>query len=290
MITRKSSLPVLLGLTLVLTACDQPKTTGPGYQSAVPGKAVVTVDGTSISEPVFESFAAAQGLSPATAENREARQKLAEQLTDLELLAQDAARQKLDQDPEMASSLLAQYYTTMAGLAVQHYTTDHPLTEEQIQAAYADWVNTLPKTEYHARHILVKDEATAQAILEKLDQGADFAELAAEHSLDPSKSEGGDLGWFTPDHMVEPFSAAVIALKAGETAEAPVQTDFGWHVVRLDETREAEIPKLDEARDTVTNHANNKQIEDYLAELRKNAKVKVDKKIIAGDKPVESKT
>ena len=280
MIIRKTSLPLALGLALTLAACDRPSSQSPGFQNAVPGKAVITVSGVEISTPIFESFAAAQGLSPATAENRDARRKLAEQLADLELLAQDAVRQKLMQDPEMVSSLLAQYYTTLAGAAVQEYTRAHPLDEEAIQKAYEDWVATLPKTEYRARHILVKEEATARTILEKLDQGEDFAKLAAEYSLDPSKGDGGDLGWFTPEQMVAPFADAVTALKPGETANVPVQTDFGWHVVKLEETRDAPVPKLEEARDAVTNHANNKQIEAYLAELRKKATIKVDEKII----------
>ena len=290
MIVRKLSLPAAIGLALALTACERPESAGPGFQDAAPGMAVITVNGTAISAPVFESFATAQGLSPATAENTEARQKLAKQLTDLELLAQDATRQKLDKDPELASSLLAQYYTTLAGAAVQHYTKDHPLSEEKIKAAYDDWAKDLPTTEYHARHILVKDEATAQSILDQLATGGDFAKLAAEFSMDPSKDTGGDLGWFTPDQMVEPFAKAVTALKAGETAQTPVQTDFGWHVVRLEETRPVAVPKLEESRDAVTNHANNKLVEDYLAELRKQAKIKTDEKIINGDKPADQKT
>jgi hypothetical protein len=87
MIIRKTSLPLALGLALTLAACDRPSSQGPGFQHAVPGKAVITVSGVEISEPIFESFAAAQGLSPATAENREARRKLADQLADLELLS-----------------------------------------------------------------------------------------------------------------------------------------------------------------------------------------------------------
>jgi peptidyl-prolyl cis-trans isomerase C len=291
MIARKLSLPVTLSLVLALAACERPeKAHSPGFQNAVPGVAAITVNGTDISAPIFESFAAAQGLSPASPENNEARHKLAKQLTDLELLAQDASRQKLDQDPELASSLLAQYYTTLAGASVQQYTKDHPLTEEQNQAAYEEWTKDLPTTEYHARHILVKDQATAQSILDKLATGGDFSKLAAEFSMDPSKGNGGDLGWFTPDQMVEPFAKAVTALKAGETAQTPVQTDFGWHVVRLEETRPVAVPKLEESRDAVTNHANNKLVENHLAELRKQAKIKTDEKIINGDKPAEKKT
>jgi len=172
---------------------------------------------------------------------------------------------------------------------VQQYTKDHPLSEEQIKAAYEEWAKDLPTTEYHARHILVKDEATAKSILEQLAAGGDFAKLAAEFSMDPSKDTGGDLGWFTPDQMVEPFAKAVTALKAGETAQTPVQTDFGWHVVRLEETRPVAVPQLEEARDAVTNHANNKLVENHLAELRKQAKIKIDEKIITGDKPADQK-
>ncbi len=290
MIARKLSLPLTLGLALALSACDRSENAGPGFQNAAPGPAVITVNGTALSAPVFESFASAQGLSPATPENREAREQLAKQLTDLELLAQDATRQELDKEPELASTLLAQYYTTLAGAAVQHYTKEHPLSEEQIKAAYEEWAKDLPTTEYHARHILVKDETTAQSILDKLDADEDFAKLAAEFSMDPSKDTGGDLGWFTPDQMVKPFADAVTALKAGETAQKPVKTDFGWHVVRLEETRPVAVPKLEESRDAATNHANNKLVENYLDDLREKAKIKTDEKIINGAKPADQET
>lgn len=122
------------------------------------------------------------------------------------------------------------------------------VTEEAVRAAYdARVAGFEPATEYSAAHILVEAEEEAQAIVEELDAGADFAELAAERSIGPSGPRGGDLGWFGAGMMVAPFQEAVEALEPGEVS-APVQTQFGWHVIRLNETRETAAPPIEQLR------------------------------------------
>ncbi|MGI1662125.1 peptidylprolyl isomerase [Palleronia sp. KMU-117] len=124
-------------------------------------------------------------------------------------------------------------------------------TEEAIQAAYdATFAEAGGETEYNAAHILVETEDEAKAIVEELAAGADFATLAQERSVGPSGPNGGDLGWFGAGMMVEPFEAAVFALQPGEIS-APVQTQFGWHVIQLRETRQTEAPALEEVRDQI---------------------------------------
>lgn len=128
---------------------------------------------------------------------------------------------------------------------------DAELTEEAIQAAYdARFADAEPGTEFNAAHILVETEEEAAAIKAELDGGADFAELAQEKSTGPSGPNGGDLGWFGPGMMVPAFEEAVMALEPGAVS-GPVETQFGWHVIRLNETRNAEVPALDDVRDEI---------------------------------------
>ena len=142
------------------------------------------------------------------------------------------------------------------------------LTDEALQAAYdARYADTTPSEEYNASHILVETEEEAKAIKEELDAGADFAALARERSTGPSGPNGGSLGWFGPGAMVPSFEAAVIALEVGEVSD-PVQTQFGWHVVTLNETRTADLPALDDVRAELEQQLREEALEARVADLR----------------------
>ena len=131
------------------------------------------------------------------------------------------------------------------------------------------------KTEYKARHILVKTEDEAKNVIAQLDKGADFAKLAKEKSIGPSGKEGGDLGWFSPDNMVKPFADAAAALKVGTYSKTPVHTQFGWHVIKLEDTRPVSPPSFDELKNQLMNSWRNKMISAYLDRLRSEANVKI---------------
>jgi peptidyl-prolyl cis-trans isomerase C len=148
------------------------------------------------------------------------------------------------------------------------------VTDEAIQAAYDESYGTeAPGTEYNAAHILVETEAEAQAIVAELEGGADFATIARERSKDPgSGAQGGDLGWFGPGMMVEPFEQAVVALEPGAVS-APVETQFGWHVIRLNETRPVPVPTLEEVRDQIAGELEQAAIEAAIAELQESADI-----------------
>ena len=120
----------------------------------------------------------------------------------------------------------------------EKYLKDKKATEQELRAEYETQVAAMPRLEYHARHILVATEQFADKLVAELDKGAKFEDLAKRESMDSSKDNGGDLGWFTPDRMVKPFADAVVALKPGEFTHTPVQTQFGWHVIKLEETRD----------------------------------------------------
>jgi len=126
--------------------------------------------------------------------------------------------------------------------------SSEPVSDEALQAAYdAEYGNMEAQPEFNASHILVETEEEAQALIEALDDGADFAELAQEKSTGPSGPNGGQLGWFGPGMMVPEFENAVAGMEPGEVS-APVQTQFGWHVIKLNETRDQDVPELDEVK------------------------------------------
>lgn len=160
----------------------------------------------------------------------------------------------------------------LAGVAVTK-AADAAVTDEALQAAYdAKFKDAEPGQEYHAAHILVDSKEKAEELKTQIDGGADFAVLAKENSSDGAAANGGDLGWFGTGMMVKPFEDAVVAMQAGEVSE-PVETQFGWHLVKLFETRAAKIPSLDEMRDELTAELQQMAVEARIAELTTDAAV-----------------
>lgn len=130
--------------------------------------------------------------------------------------------------------------------------------------------------EYNARHILVKTEAEANDILAQVKKGTDFAKLAKEKSLDPgSKEKGGDLGWFSPAGMVKPFSDAVMELKKGEVVAAPIQTQFGWHVIKMVDTRATQVPAYDKVKEGLERTLQQRKLEKMMLGLKDKAKIEL---------------
>lgn len=150
---------------------------------------------------------------------------------------------------------------------------DDAMTDEAIQAAYDElYGNTEPETEYNASHILVETEEEAAALVTDLEGGADFAELAMEKSTGPSGPRGGELGWFGTGAMVPPFEEAVVALEVGAIS-APVQTQFGWHVIKLNETRIKDAPALNEVRNQLRENVQAAAIESRIDALTEAAEI-----------------
>ena len=178
--------------------------------------------------------------------------------------------------------------TLLASEMVQQ-TADGAVTDEALQAVYdANYGEAEPTPEFNASHILVETEEEAQTLLEDLDGGADFAELAMEKSTGPSGPSGGELGWFGPGQMVPTFDEAVQAMNAGDVA-GPVQTDFGWHVIKLNDTRQKDAPSLDDVRaqlvEQVQQEAVAKLVADTTAaaEIVKDAADGIDASLIRND-------
>ncbi len=147
------------------------------------------------------------------------------------------------------------------------------VSDEALQKLYDEkFAKVAPSKEYHARHILVATEDEAKAIKADLDKGSDFNQLASEKSSDSSAKNGGDLGWFGLGMMVKPFEDAVVALEPGKISD-PVKSDFGWHIIKLDEVRDAVPPKLEEVRDELAGELQQKAVEAKVTELTGAAKI-----------------
>lgn len=161
----------------------------------------------------------------------------------------------------------------LAGIVLSK-VADAAVTDAALQTLYDQtYAKAEPATEYHAAHILVASEDEAKAVKAEIDGGADFAAIASEKSSDPgSAANGGDLGWFGTGMMVQPFETAVIAMAPG-TVSDPVQTDFGWHVIRLIETRPAAVPAFEEVREQLAGDLRQQAVEAKVKEVTDAAKV-----------------
>jgi peptidyl-prolyl cis-trans isomerase C len=158
--------------------------------------------------------------------------------------------------------------------AVQaNYLKDKTPTEAELRAEYETQVAQMPKTEYRARHILVQTEEFAKVAIDRINKGAKFDDIARRDSLDGSKERGGDLGWFTPQTMVKPFADAVMTLKKGQMTQTPVQSQFGWHVIKLEDSRDVQPPPFEQVKDQLGNVVLAKKFKTYADDLKKTAKI-----------------
>lgn len=202
--------------------------------------------------------------------------ELLEERISLELLRQEAIRRGLDRDAETRRILRLVETNLLASLLLERLTRELEISREDIRAEYERQIEAMRGTEYRARHILVEKEGNARNLLARLDEGADFAELAEAHSLDPgSGARGGELDWFVPQQMVPAFSEAAAALQPGETTDQPVRSQFGWHIIRLEETHAARVPELKAVRAELVEILENRAIQEYLEDLRTQARIEI---------------
>jgi peptidyl-prolyl cis-trans isomerase C len=196
-------------------------------------------------------------------------QGMLDQLIQQQVLA-DAARADLPRADALGLENEQRAY--LAGRMIDR-AANAPLGEDAVQALYDETFGAAePETEWNASHILVETEEEAQALIDRLDEGADFAELAREESTGPSGPSGGALGWFGTGMMVPAFEEAVQGLEPGEVS-APVQTQFGWHVVRLNETRTADAPPLEQVRPQLEQQLQSQAVDAELERLTDEAEI-----------------
>ncbi len=262
----------LLLLPLAALAACQPKTAGIAASDNSPP--VASVNGASITRNFYDFYikGITGGKSP-TDLTAEQRGLALDNLIRAQVVAEQAVKEGLDKGGDAAYMLQLARLNVLEQAVQERYLKDRQPTEQELRAEYETQLAAMPKTEYHARHILVATEPFAQKIIERLDKGEKFDALAKSESMDSSKNNGGDLGWFTPGRMVPEFAGAVIALKPGEYTHKPVHTQYGWHVIQLLETREVTPPPFDQVRQRLVQVVQGKKFKLYQDELLRNAKV-----------------
>lgn len=227
-----------------------------------------TVNGVDVDSTVLDIYAESRLQKPAAEATAEERAVLKDELTDIYLLTTQERAKELAKTPEVAAQLELQKRGTLAQAAAQDFMERNQPTEDEVRAEYARQVELAPPLQFKARHILVETQSAANDLIKELDEGADFEELAKASSTGPSGPSGGDLGWFSPNQMVPPFSEAVSELEDGAYTKEPVQTQFGWHVILREDSRESEAPTLESVQDTIKQQISQRKLQEHLAQLR----------------------
>ncbi|WP_033067904.1 peptidylprolyl isomerase [Thalassospira australica] len=247
---------------------------------------VMAQDATPAEDPVL---ATVNGEEILESEVRATQQGLPQQYRQLpfEMLKADLLTREINQrllikagneagleDDEEVTQILEELKDRLVAETYRQRAFDEATTEDAIKAKYDAFLETNePEAQVHARHILLENEEDAIAIIAELDDGADFAELAKEKSTGPSGPNGGDLGFFSRGEMVAPFAEAAFSMDAGSYSEAPVQTQFGWHVIMVEEVKEGVQPSLEEVRGQLVSEIQSETYEAMLADLRENAEI-----------------
>jgi len=274
---------LLLGAAIALgtTACTKPaedaaKPASPTSATAATEKAsptLVTVNGKAITAQLLDTFLQAVTGKPAAEATPEQRDALLEQLVNMTLAAQAAEKDGQADSPDVKARLDLLHTQILAEAASEKYVKSHPVSDDEVKAAYDSEVANMPK-EYKARHILVETKEAADTVIKELQAGGDFAKIAKAKSKDPgSAAKGGDLGWFSAQTMVKPFSEALAKLEKGKTTTEPVQTQYGYHVIQLEDVRSPSAPAFEEVKEQVKMFAQRKKLQAYLDDLRKTAKI-----------------
>lgn len=284
----KKSLPVvvLILVAAALAGCNKKQenaqtNAGASSSSAPSAKSgvVALVNGQPITQQMFDAFARERQGQQSAGNPQQERSAIIDTLVNLRLLAQEAVKQGLDKNPEMVAEMKNDRISLLARAVIQQQLKDHPLTDESLKKEYDARIQKMSMKEYKARHILTTTETEAQAVIAQLNKGANFATLAKEKSIDTSSAQnGGELGWFSPDQMVKPFAEAVEKLKKGSYTQTPVHTQYGWHVILLQDVRAVQPPPFDEVKDQVRSIMQNRIIGEYIDGLRKKAKIQIEQK------------
>ena len=267
-------LPVLL---FALYGCNQPQSTDQAATApAAPvpeGPVIATVNGAPIMKSVLDIYGAQRKAKQGEGEQID-DQEILNEVISLELMRQEGVSKGLETSPTIVATLDQQTRTLLAGAAIRDYVQKNPVTDEQAREVYDKEIGK-PGTEYNARHILVKTREEADEVIHELDKGGDFSALAREKSTDTSASEGGDLGWFSTAQMVQPFADAVAGLEKGSYTREAVQTQFGWHVILLEDTRESTPPAFDDIKDRLKVLVANQQLQQHIQQVREAANIEI---------------
>ncbi|MBL0418824.1 peptidylprolyl isomerase [Ramlibacter sp. AW1] len=234
---------------------------------------IAVINGKPVPKARADALAAqvARSGRPVTPEMAE---QIKEEVIAREIFMQEAQRRGLDASDDFKSQMELARQTLLIRELLSDVQKNNPVTDAEVQAEYDKFVAANAGKEYRARHILVPTEAEAKTIIANLKKGAKFEDIAKKQSKDPgSGAQGGDLDWASANSYVPEFSEALTKLKKGELTQAPVKTQFGWHVIRLDDVRDAQLPKLEEVKPQIAQQLQQQKLMKFQDELRAKARI-----------------
>jgi peptidyl-prolyl cis-trans isomerase C len=236
-------------------------------------KSAALVNGVSIPQARIDlrvKAAEAQGQP----DSPDLRKAIRDDMINLEVMAQEAGKLGLDKNSDVVQQVELAKQSVLVGAFVQDYARKHPISEDQLQQEYNKLKTKLGDKEFNARHILVETEAEAKDIIAQLGKKGKFDKLAAEKSKDAGSAErGGSLGWAVPGNFVPPFANALLNLKKGDYTKEAVQSQFGWHVIKLDDVRDLKVPPFEELKPQLQQRLQQQSIQKAISELRATAKI-----------------
>lgn len=235
-------------------------------------KAAALVNGVAIPQARID-FQVKGVVAQGQPDSPDLRKAIKEKMIEVELIVQEASRLGLDKNSDVSQQIEISRRTVLASAFIEDFVKNHPISEDQLHQEYDKLKAKLGDKEYNARHILVATEDEAKAIIAQLGKKVKFEKLAAK-SLDAgSAKQGGSLGWTIPGTFVPPFANALLELKKGEYTKTPVQTQFGWHVIKLDDVRALKVPSFDEVKPQLQQRLQQQALKKAVDDLRAKAKI-----------------
>ncbi len=241
-------------------------------QAQTPAEKVATVNGVAIPKARIDLVVKAQAARGVT-DNDQLRSEIRERLIVREVVTQEATRKGLARNAEVQAQLDLARQEVMWQAYVADFVKTHPVNDAQLKAEYDRLRVARGDKEYKARHILVEKEEEAKAIIADLKRGRKFEDLAKQSKDPGSKDRGGDLDWNSPSGYVKPFSDAMVKLEKGKYTEQPVQTQFGWHVILVEDVRPTKFPTFEEVKPQLAERLQQQAFSKSIADLRAKAKV-----------------
>ncbi len=234
---------------------------------------VATVNGVAIPQAKMDIVLKTQS-QPNQPDTPERRAQIRDTLINQEIIVQEAQKKGLDKKADFMLQVELQKQEALVNVFVQDFLKSKPITDDLVQKEFERIKLAMPDKEFKASHILVDKEDDAKQIIAQIKKGAKFEKLAAEKSKDPgSKIKGGSLDWAPAATYVKPFGEALTSMKKGQLSEVPVKSNFGWHVIRIDDMRTTKVPTLAEAKPQIIQMLERQEIQKMLTELRAKAKV-----------------
>jgi peptidyl-prolyl cis-trans isomerase C len=276
----KTRIAFLVGALLAAGTCLAEDAKSPATPVLDGNANIAVVNGKPYSLDLFRIFYIERMQETQGKNDSDFQQQAFNEFMSMIVAAQEADKRKLDERPDVTTAMQLQRLKVMSNAALASMAEDLKITDDELKKAYDEVKKGATRTEYKARHILVKDEATAKKLIKQLDKGADFGELAKKNSEGPTGKNGGELDWFDSGQMVKPFSDAVAAMKPGTYSKEPVQTQFGWHIINLQESRTAEPPSFEDSKPQLKALVQRQKLGGEIAKLRDSAMVELNEEVV----------